>query len=72
MAEIIRPLASAGVLGTTTFMPGRCAKVHPTSQYTNLNLLVSGLPVSVKAPHAKVRRDGYRQPARSSRNGDSG
>ncbi len=35
---------------------------HPTSQYPNLNLLVSGLPVSVKVAHAKVRRDGYRQP----------
>lgn len=34
--------------------------VHPTSQYTNLNLLVSGLPVSVKRAHTKVRRDGYR------------
>jgi len=44
----------------------------PTSQYANLNLLVSGLPVSVKAPHAKVRRDGYRQSARRSRTGDRG
>jgi hypothetical protein len=26
-AEIISPLASAGLLGTTTFIPGRCAKV---------------------------------------------
>jgi hypothetical protein len=33
--------------------------VHPTSQYTNLNLLVSGLPVSVKTAHAKIRRTGY-------------
>lgn len=65
-------------------LPGSCLRVsasllsmlpmfwvHPTRQYTNLNLLVSGLPVSVKAPHAKVRRDGYRQPARRNRKGDS-
>jgi hypothetical protein len=32
----------------------RFSWVHPTSQYTNLNLLVSGLPVSAKAAHAKI------------------
>ncbi|GAA5169402.1 hypothetical protein [Amycolatopsis dongchuanensis] len=47
--------------------PGTVCAVHPTSQYTNLNLLVSGLPISVKPAHAKVRRDGYRQPHPSTR-----
>ena len=28
---------------------------------TNLNLLVSGLPVAVKPAHAKIRRRGYRR-----------
>jgi hypothetical protein len=39
----------------------RSSEVHPTRQYTNLNLLVNGLPVILKAAHAKVRRGGYRR-----------
>jgi hypothetical protein len=35
--------------------------VHLTRHNTDLNLLVSGLPVAVMACHAKVRRGGYRQ-----------
>jgi site-specific DNA recombinase len=33
--------------------------VHPTRQYTNPNLLVDGLRVSVAPVHAKTRRAGY-------------
>lgn len=44
----------------------------PNKPVYDLNVLVNGLPVSVKAPHVKVRRDGYRQPARRIRKGDSG
>lgn len=36
------------------------AEAHLTRQYTNLNLLVSGLTATVKPTHAKIRRGGYR------------
>lgn len=34
---------------------------HPTRHKTNLDLLVSGVPVALMSVHAKVRRDGYRR-----------
>ena len=42
----------------TTFVC--CHSVHPTRHNTNLNLLVGGLSITLAAPHAKIRRDGYR------------
>ena len=35
--------------------------VHPIRHNTNLNLLVSGVPVALMAAHAKIRRDGTRR-----------
>ncbi|WP_106965008.1 hypothetical protein [Amycolatopsis orientalis] len=68
-ANVPTQRSAAASPGTTTerkvrTLPG---SVHPTSQYTNLNLLVSGLPVSVKPAHAKVRRQGYGKSRRKQR-----
>ncbi|MGH3985457.1 MAG: zinc ribbon domain-containing protein [Pseudonocardiaceae bacterium] len=40
---------------------GTVCVVHPTRHNTNLNLLVSGVPVAVTVVHAKVRRAGYQR-----------
>jgi hypothetical protein len=49
----------------------RCS-VDPTVPGSNLNLLVTGLEVSLKPRHAKIRRDGYRRNRTSTTERDRG
>jgi hypothetical protein len=61
----VRTLPGTRMVEKQNIFPGQGAcglqTVHPTRQYTNLNLLVNGVPVAVKAAHAKNLRDGYRR-----------
>lgn len=55
------PVSDHGV--TVAWCPGytlRGPVVHPALHNANLSSLIPGKPVVLAAPHAKVRRDGYR------------